>query len=85
MVEIPIPSGMKVMQKNMNYGNGDYVEYYKHKVVYYFEHLPMGVRHMSFELMPLFKGEFVLPAAKASLMYYPFVFGNTLNKKVTIK
>ena len=85
MIEIPIPSGMKVAQKTSNFGKGDYVEYYKHKVVYYFEKLPMGMKHLSIPMMPLFKGEFVLPATKASLMYYPFVFGNSLNKKVVIK
>jgi hypothetical protein len=36
MVEIPLPAGLKVKQKNKNFGKGDYVEYYKHKVVYYF-------------------------------------------------
>ena len=68
-----------------NFGKGDYIEYYKHKVVYYFEKLPMGMKQLSINLMPLFKGEFVLPATKASLMYYPFVFGNSVNKKIVIQ
>ncbi len=85
MIEIPIPSGMKVIQKTSNFGKGDYVEYYKHKVVYYFEKLPMGMKQLSINVMPLFKGEFVLPATKASLMYYPFVFGNSVNKKIVIQ
>jgi uncharacterized protein YfaS (alpha-2-macroglobulin family) len=85
MIEIPIPSGMKVTQKTTNFGKGDYVEYYKHKVVYYFEKLPMGMKQLSINVMPLFKGEFVLPATKASLMYYPFVFGNSVNKKIVIQ
>jgi hypothetical protein len=54
-------------------------------VVYYFEKLPMGMKQLSINVMPLFKGEFVLPATKASLMYYPFVFGNCVNKKIVIQ
>jgi hypothetical protein len=85
MIEIPIPSGMKVIQKNSNFSKGDYIEYYKHKVVYYFEKLPMGMKQLSITMMPIFKGECMLPATKASLMYYPFVFGNSINKKVVIQ
>lgn len=85
MIEIPIPSGMKVAQKNTQFGKGDYIEYYKHKVVYYFEKLPMGMKQISITMMPIFKGECMLPATKASLMYYPFVFGNSINKKVVIQ
>ena len=85
MIEIPIPSGMKVTQKNSQFGKGDYIEYYKHKVVYYLEKLPMGMKQISITMMPIFKGEYMLPATKASLMYYPFVFGNSINKKVVIQ
>lgn len=85
MIEIPIPSGMKVMQKNTNYGSGNYVEYYKHKVVYFFDKLAMGTHQYVIQMMPVFKGEFMLPATKASLMYYPFVYGNNENRKVIIK
>ena len=84
MVEIPIPSGMKVTSKNSNVGQDAYVEYYKHKVVYYFSKLPMGMKHISIQLMPVFKGEYIVPASKTSLMYYPFVFGNSLNKTISI-
>jgi uncharacterized protein YfaS (alpha-2-macroglobulin family) len=83
MVEIPIPSGMKVISKKPTIGQDDYVEYYKHKVVYYFSKLPMGMKHLSIQLMPVFKGEFIVPASKASLMYYPFVFGNSLNSVIS--
>ncbi len=85
MIEIPIPSGMKVVQKNKVYGAGNYVEYYKHKVVYFFDKLPMGTKQLVIQMMPVFKGECMLPAAKASLMYYPFVYGNNENRKVTIR
>jgi protocatechuate 3,4-dioxygenase beta subunit len=84
MVEIPIPSGMKVTSKNSNVGQDAYVEYYKHKIVYYFSKLPMGMKHISIQLMPVFKGDYIVPASKTSLMYYPFVFGNSLNKTISI-
>ncbi|MCC7030450.1 MAG: carboxypeptidase regulatory-like domain-containing protein [Chitinophagaceae bacterium] len=85
MIEIPIPSGMKVTQKNSSYANGDYIEYYKHKVVYFFSKLSMGTHQYVIQMMPVFRGEFMLPATKASLMYYPFVFGNNENTKVIVK
>lgn len=85
MVEIPLPAGLKVKQKNKNFGKGDYVEYYKHKVVYYFEKLPMGMKSLTIDVMPVFKGEFIVPATKSSLMYYPFVYGNSLNATISIQ
>jgi protocatechuate 3,4-dioxygenase beta subunit len=85
MIEIPIPSGLKVTQKNSSYANGDYIEYYKHKVVYFFSKLSMGTHQYVIQMMPVFRGEFMLPATKASLMYYPFVFGNNENTKVIVK
>lgn len=85
MVEIPLPAGMKVKYKEKNFAKGDYVEYYKHKVVYYFEKLPMGMKSLQIEVMPVFKGQFVVPATKASLMYYPFVYGNSLNSTLSIQ
>lgn len=84
MVEIPIPSGMKVTNKNTNMGDG-YVEYYKHKVVYFFNKLNMGTQQLHIQMMPLFKGKFVLPATKVSLMYYQFVYGNNLKRVVSIE
>jgi uncharacterized protein YfaS (alpha-2-macroglobulin family) len=85
MVEIPLPAGLKVKQKIKNFGKGDYVEYYKHKVVYYFEKLPMGMKSLTIDVMPVFKGEFIVPATKSSLMYYPFVYGNSLNATISIQ
>ena len=85
MLEIPIPAGMKIKQKNTTYAKGDYVEYYKHKVFYFFQHLEMGTRQISIPMMPVFKGSYVLPATKISLMYYPFVYGNNENSVIIIE
>jgi uncharacterized protein YfaS (alpha-2-macroglobulin family) len=85
MIEIPIPAGMKIKQKNTTYAKGDYVEYYKHKVFYFFQHLEMGTRQISIPMMPVFKGSYVLPATKISLMYYPFIYGNNENSVIVIE
>lgn len=85
MIEIPIPSGMKVKNKITTYSKGNYIEYFKHKVVYYFEELPMGTHPIQISLMPVFKGSYTLAPAKCSLMYYPYVYGNTKAMRVEIQ
>ena len=86
MLEIPLPSGMKVENKQTHgFNQGNYVEYYKHKVVYYFEHLPMGTKQIKVTMKPVFRGSYVLPPVKISLMYYPFVFGNSGRSEIKIK
>ena len=85
MVEIPIPSGFKVAKKETNYNRGEYIEYFKHKVVFFFNSMEMGAKQLQVKLLPLFKGDFIMPASKISLMYYPFVYGNTEQKKVTVE
>lgn len=85
MVEIPLPAGFKVAKKEANFGSGDYVEYYKNKVVYFFSKMDMGTKTLQIRLLPLFKGNYTMPPAKISLMYYPFIFGNTTQQKVSIQ
>lgn len=85
MVEVPIPSGFKVAQKESNYNRGEYIEYFKHKIVFFFNSMEMGAKQLQVKLLPLFKGDFIMPASKISLMYYPFVYGNTEQKKVTVE
>nr|MBP6624613.1 hypothetical protein [Chitinophagaceae bacterium] len=84
MVEIPIPAGLSIVNKNkLNAGN-DYIEYHKNKVVIFYTKLPIGTKDIQLEFQPIFRGQFNMPASKASLMYYPFVFGNNLNRKIQI-
>lgn len=85
MVEIPIPSGMKVKNKQTQFSSGNYIEYRKEKVMYYFEQLPMGTHQLKIQLMPVFRGQYTLPPAKASLMYYPYQYGNTTQDRIQIK
>lgn len=85
MLEIPIPSGMKIKNKETHYSKGYYVQYFKHKVVYYFENLSMGTHPLNISLTPVFAGRYVVAPAKISLMYYPFVYGNTERKFIEIR
>lgn len=86
MLEIPLPSGMKVEHKITNYFNrGEYVEYYKNRAVYYFEHLSMGTHQVKISMKPVFRGNFVMAPVKISLMYYPYIFGNTARSEIKIK
>lgn len=85
MIEIPIPSGMKIKNKETHYSKGYYVQYFKHKVVYYFENLSMGTHQLDISLTPVFAGRYVVAPAKISLMYYPFVYGNTVRKEIEIR
>ncbi|MBL7766084.1 MAG: carboxypeptidase regulatory-like domain-containing protein [Chitinophagaceae bacterium] len=85
MVEVPIPSGMRVMNKAIANSGKEYIEYQKNKVVYFFTKLPMGLKELTLDLQPSFRGEFILPATKVSLMYYPFVYGNNVNRTLVIR
>jgi hypothetical protein len=83
MIEIPIPSGLRFVNKTQM---GDCsIEYFTNKVVVFYQKLNMQQHHLSFEMLPVFKGSFVWPAAKCSLMYYPYLFGNNENQRVEVR
>ncbi|MBK7764331.1 MAG: carboxypeptidase regulatory-like domain-containing protein [Bacteroidetes bacterium] len=83
MLEIPIPAGMRVVNKAQQ--SGATIEYFKQKIVLFFPKLHQGQQTFYFEMLPNIKGSFMLPAAKCSLMYYPHVYGNNENKTIEIK
>ncbi len=85
MVEIPIPSGMQVINKQKNTSSNYYIEYFKHKVVVFYSNMEIGNYSIRIELQPNLKGQYTMPASKASLMYYPYIYGNTINKEITIE
>lgn len=85
MIEIPIPSGVKVNKNKSIIAGASYTEYYKHKVVAFFDKLPMGQHSLTLNLIPVLSGECRVPAAKASLMYYPFVYGNNQDMSIKIE
>ena len=81
MLEIPIPAGMRVINKIQP--EGCRIEYFNHKMVVFYSKLSMDQHQLVIDMQPILKGSFTLPAAKCSLMYYPYVFGN--NEKRTIE
>ena len=83
MIEIPIPSGMRFVNKTQQ--SGCTIEYFKNKVVVFYQKLNMQQHQLSFEMIPAFRGNFVWPAAKCSLMYYPYLFGNNQTQTLEIK
>ncbi len=83
MLEIPIPSGMRVANKIQP--GGCTIEYFKHKIVVFYTKLSMDQHQLSFDMLPNLKGNFILPAAKCSLMYYPYVYGNNEKRTIEIK
>jgi hypothetical protein len=83
MIEIPVPSGMRFVNKTQQAGCT--IEYFKNKVVVFYQKLNMQRHQLSFEMLPSFRGSFVWPAAKCSLMYYPYLFGNNQTQTIEIK
>lgn len=83
MIEIPVPSGMRFVNKTQQ--SGCTIEYFKNKVVVFYQKLNMQQHHLSFEMIPVFRGNFVWPAAKCSLMYYPYLFGNNQSQTIEIR
>jgi uncharacterized protein YfaS (alpha-2-macroglobulin family) len=81
MLEIPIPAGMRVINKIQP--EGCRIEYFNHKMVVFYSKLSMDQHQLVIDMQPILKGSFTLPAAKCSLMYYPYIFGN--NEKRTIE
>jgi hypothetical protein len=85
MVEIPIPSSCTFNGKPKASGLQEHIEYYKNKVIIYYNVLPLGEHTISIPLNTIFSGVCQVPATKASLMYYPFVSGNNENGVVESK
>jgi len=83
MIEIPLPSGVRFVNKTQQ--SGCTIEYFKNKVVVFYQKLNMQHHHLSFDMLPTFRGSFVWPAAKCSLMYYPYLYGNNQTQTIEIK
>jgi hypothetical protein len=82
MIEIPLPAGVIMKSKPQYYGQ-DYVEYHYDKIIIFKQNLRVGHHKFSFDIEPLFAGVFQLPPAVISLMYYPHVYGNNLQSKIS--
>lgn len=83
MIEVPLPSGLRFVNKVQQ--NGCSIEYFKNKVVIFYERLPMAQHRLTFDMIPVFRGQGIWPAAKCSLMYYPYLYGNNRNEVIEIR
>ena len=86
MLDVPIPAGCEVVNKN-SYSNGRpyHVEYYKEKVSIFYESLPKGNYSFELELLPRYKGKYVVNPVSISLMYMPEKYAQTGTNTVSIK
>lgn len=76
IVEIPIPAGCIIVDKK-SYG----YEYSKNKVFIFLERMHQGNHDFYVQLECRYTGNYTLNPAKASLMYFPVMFGrNSLNR-----
>ncbi|MCE7994435.1 MAG: TonB-dependent receptor plug domain-containing protein [Roseivirga sp.] len=85
MLEVPIPGGCNYYDKPQPYARGQYREYFKDKVNFYFESLEPGKYEFEIPLVNQFSGHYTLNPASLSLMYYPLVRSNNETKQVVIR
>lgn len=85
MLVVPIPSACTYKNKAIPRGNISHIEYYKNKVIYYIENLTPGDLNLSIPLRVNFSGNFTLPPAEMSLMYYPYKSGNNSKGRISVK
>lgn len=84
MIEIPIPSACSYNGKAIPRGNISHIEYYKNKAIYYIENLNVGETTLRIPLRVNFSGDFSVPPANVSLMYYPYKSGNNTKSRIKV-
>ena len=96
-VEVPLPAGLEVLQKNIGRGQaslriaGHTDPYVSHeelradRVLLFADYLPAGTHHHTIYVRPTTAGTFVLPAAHAEAMYEPEIHGRTTGTTVVVK
>jgi uncharacterized protein YfaS (alpha-2-macroglobulin family) len=83
MVEIPIPAGCVVTQKEQVWGQ--HREYFRDRTVIFIENLEKGLHYINIPLDVRYKGSYTLNPAKIELMYQPVFFGREEIKKVAVQ
>ncbi|MFC4263529.1 carboxypeptidase-like regulatory domain-containing protein [Ferruginibacter yonginensis] len=83
MIEIPIPAGCNVAQKNA-YQNGIYKEFYKDKILMFVPNLQKGMFTQQIPLQVRYTGKYFINPAKVSLMYFPIFYGQNSIKNIEI-
>ncbi len=84
MVSIPIPAGMTYSNKHKNYGEV-HREYYKNKVLIYYNKLYVKEYKIRINLYAEFAGAYTINPAKVELMYFPQFMGNNEMRNIQIK
>ncbi len=84
MLEVPIPAGCNYYEKPQPYRRGQYREYFKDRVNFYFESLAPGQYEFEIPLASQFAGRYTLNPAILSLMYFPLQNANNAIKKIEI-
>ncbi len=85
MVEVPIPAGCSYQSKTNSHRDYFHREYFKDRTSIFCEFLKAGTYQFEIDLLPRFSGFYHLNPAKAELMYFPVIFGNTDIKTTWIK
>jgi TonB-dependent SusC/RagA subfamily outer membrane receptor len=83
MVEIPIPAGCVVTQKEQV--PDQHREYLKDRTVVFIENLKRGLHYINIPLDVRYKGNYTLNPAKIELMYQPVFYGREEMKQVGIQ
>lgn len=86
-VSIPIPAGCSYGKKlfNRTWGSGEvHREYFKDRVVIYYESLPIGKYDVQINLEPRFKGQYHLNPTQLELMYFPTLSANNESRLMKI-
>lgn len=85
MIEVPLPAGCVVKNKNKTNDYESSRANFKEKTSIYCALLPKGTHYFDIELQARYKGSFTINPASASLIYYADEQGNNEVKKVWIK
>ena len=85
-VTIPVPAGCDYGEKTQgNYFSGEvHREYFKDRVVIYFERLSPGQHEFSINLEPRYSGTYTLNPSQMELMYFPTLSANNLISRISI-
>ena len=82
-VEVPIPAGLTYKNKNSIQSN-DHIEYYKDKVVLYYEHVKKGDIFINVPLTARYKGKYTINPVKFENMYFPNISGWNVIKSISV-
>lgn len=85
MIDVPLPSTMYLLSKPDFFRHSGYAQYSRDRVTLFFQNLPMGFYSYEFDLQPFLSGKSILPAAQASLMYYPENNSNNRNRFIIVR